>query len=53
MEEIRDLAFKTCLDIRELMKTGQCAPISANECPDKYCPYKRICRFAAFREGEA
>ncbi len=53
VEEIRDLAFKTCLDIRELMKTGQCAPISANECPDKYCPYKRICRFAAFREGEA
>ena len=52
-EEIRDLAFETCREIREQMKNGQCAPSSADECPDEYCPYKRICRFAAFREEKA
>ncbi|HKM42045.1 MAG TPA: PD-(D/E)XK nuclease family protein, partial [Methanocorpusculum sp.] len=48
--EIRDMAFETCRDIREMMKKGQCAPISADECPDDYCPYRRICRFVPFKE---
>ena len=50
LEEIRDLARETCLTIRGMMKKGQCGLVSAYECPDAYCPYKRICRFVPFRE---
>ncbi len=53
VEEVCDAAFGFCRETREMMKAGKCGVVSGETCPDDYCPYKRICRFAAFRGEEA